>query len=70
MQIGLKSTFGVRLPLNPLQLFAELYPCSPKFSGTSGVSQFWIKPDDSSLSKDSQKPIKQICKRIQRKKNF
>lgn len=70
IQIRLGSTFGIRLPWNLLQLFAELYPCSPKFLGTSGVSQFWIKPDDSSLSKDSQKPIKQICKRIKWRKLF
>lgn len=66
IQIGLGSTFCIRLPQNLLQFFfffAERSPCSPKFLGTSGVSQFWIKPDDSSLSKDSQKPIKQICKK-------
>lgn len=70
IQIGLGSTFCIRLPQNLRQLFAKLSPCSPKFSGTSGVSQFWIKPDDSSLSKDSQKPIKQICKRIKWRKLF
>lgn len=70
IQIELGSTFCIRLPQNLLQLFAKLSPCSPKFSGTSGVSQFWIKPDDSSLSKDSQKPIKQICKRIKWRKLF